>query len=43
MTGMRHKVVHDYMRIDFNKVWDTAMTSIPELIRLIEPLVPPEE
>ncbi len=43
MTGMRHKVVHDYMRIDLSKVWDTAIKSVPELIRLIEPLVPPDE
>jgi uncharacterized protein with HEPN domain len=43
MTGMRHKVVHDYMRINLRKVWDTSQLSVPQLISLIEPLVPPEE
>lgn len=42
-TGMRHRIVHAYMKIDWNIVWDSALTDIPELIRLIEPLVPPEE
>jgi uncharacterized protein with HEPN domain len=40
---MRHKVVHDDMRIDLAKVWDTAIRSIPELIHLLAPLIPPEE
>ena len=32
VTGMRHRIVHDYINIDFNVVWDTATIDIPELI-----------
>ena len=43
IVGMRHKLVHEYFRIDLAKVWDAAEKDVPELVRLIEPLVPPEE
>jgi uncharacterized protein with HEPN domain len=39
MSGMRNRLVHDYSRIDLAQVWDTVRRSIPELIRLLEPLV----
>jgi len=39
MSGMRNRLVHDYSRIDLAQVWDTVLRSIPELIRLLEPLV----
>lgn len=42
ITDMRNKLVHDYRRIDLSKVWDTLRTDLPALIRLVEPLVPPE-
>jgi uncharacterized protein with HEPN domain len=43
ITDMRNKLVHDYRRIDLSKVWDTVQNDLPALIRLIEPLVPPED
>ncbi|HEY3295050.1 MAG TPA: HepT-like ribonuclease domain-containing protein [bacterium] len=43
IIGMRHRVFHGYEVIDWNKVWDTATISVPKLIPMIEPLVPPEE
>jgi uncharacterized protein with HEPN domain len=42
IIGMRHRLVHEYFRIDLERVWDTVQKDIPELIRLVEPLVPPE-
>jgi uncharacterized protein with HEPN domain len=42
IVGMRHKVVHDYLNVDEDVVWDTAMNEIPRLIGMLEPLVPPE-
>jgi uncharacterized protein with HEPN domain len=42
MAGMRNRLVHDYKRIDLEEVWDTIQTSMPELLKLIEPLVPKE-
>ena len=38
--GMRHRIVHEYMMIDEDRVWDTATTDLPELVRLLEPLAP---
>lgn len=43
MIGMRHRLIHDYVHIDLETVWDTVRTDIPLLIKMIEPLVPPEE
>jgi uncharacterized protein with HEPN domain len=43
MIGMRHRLIHDYTRIDLGKVWETVQNNIPEIIRLLEPLVPPED
>ena len=43
MVGMRNRLIHDYSEIDLAQVWKTVREDIPELIRLIEPLVPPEE
>lgn len=43
ITDMRNKLVHDYRRIDLSKVWDTVQNDLPGLIRILEPLVPPED
>jgi uncharacterized protein with HEPN domain len=43
IVGMRHRLVHDYMRIDLAKVWDTIEEDIPPLIEALGPLVPPDE
>jgi uncharacterized protein with HEPN domain len=42
IIGMRHKVVHDYLDIDFDVVWSVATADLPVLISLLEPIVPPE-
>jgi uncharacterized protein with HEPN domain len=43
MIGMRHRLIHDYTRIDLGKVWLTVRKDIPHIVRLLEPLVPPED
>ena len=42
MTGMRHKLVHDYDDIDWVLVWDTVAVDLPKLKAAIEPLIPKE-
>lgn len=32
MRGMRHRMAHGYEETDFEMVWDTLQTYIPELI-----------
>ena len=39
IVGMRHKVVHDYMDVDEDVVWQTVTQELPDLIRQLEPLV----
>ena len=41
IVGMRHRIVHDYMNIDADILWEVVTRSLPELISLLEPLVPP--
>ena len=43
MVGMRNRLIHDYSDVNLAQVWKTIREDIPGLIRLIEPLVPPEE
>jgi uncharacterized protein with HEPN domain len=43
IIGMRHKVVHDYLDIDFDVVWAVAKIDLPELVSLLEPIVPGTE
>ncbi len=43
IIGMRHHLVHEYFRINQERVWEVVKKDLPELISLIEPLVPPEE
>ena len=43
IVGMRHRLVHDYFRVDLQRVWETVQEDIPRLIEHLEPLVPPRE
>jgi uncharacterized protein with HEPN domain len=43
IARMRDFLVHTYHRVDWNVVWDTVTTSIPETLLLIKKLVPPKE
>jgi uncharacterized protein with HEPN domain len=36
IVGMRHKIVHDYIHVDFETVWETATTDLPELVKQLE-------
>ena len=40
MIGMRNRMIHVYDAVDLDIVWTTARERIPELLALIEPLVP---
>ena len=43
MVGLRNRLVHEYFRINFGVVWDTIQKDLPNLIEIIEPLVPKED
>jgi len=42
IVGMRHRIVHDYMNIDADILWEVVRRNLPELIRLLTPIVPPD-
>ena len=36
ITGIRHKLIHDYFVVDLGVVWETATVNVPEVQPLIE-------
>ncbi|CAN5700462.1 DUF86 domain-containing protein [soil metagenome] len=42
VVGMRHKVVHDYMNVDDDILWDTVTNELPALIDELEKMLPSE-
>ena len=42
MKGLRHRLVHEYFRIQLPIIWDTIQVDLPKLIAQIEPMVPPD-
>ena len=40
IVGMRHKVVHDYLNVDEEVVWDTVVNELPVLISQLEKIMP---
>ena len=41
IVGMRHKVVHDYLGVDEDIVWQVVTEDLPKLVSALEPIVPP--
>ena len=39
MTGLRDIVVHDYLGIDEDIIWDVVMAKIPELLHHLETIL----
>ena len=40
IVGMRHKIVHDYIHVNFDIVWNVATLQLPTLIAQIESIEP---
>jgi len=41
VVGLRHRIVHEYFRVDPYLVWEIVEQDIPALRGVLEPLVPP--
>jgi uncharacterized protein with HEPN domain len=39
VTGMRHRIVHDYFAVDYQRLWDTVRSDLPPLIEQLEHLL----
>lgn len=42
IAGQRHVLAHDYGRIEHDRLWNVVAVHIPELIKLLEPLLGPD-
>lgn len=42
VTGMRHRLIHDYFDVDLEMVWKVVQDELPTLIQTLQPQVPPE-
>jgi len=40
IVGMRHRLVHEYTKIDLDAVWQAATESVPALIEVLESILP---
>lgn len=40
IVGMRHRLVHDYKRISWERVWELLRTDLPDLVRQLDLLIP---
>ncbi len=40
IAGLRDIVIHNYGEIDFGVIWNVIDVSLPELLELLEPLLP---
>ena len=43
IAGMRDKLIHGYDIVDLDEVWKTANADVPDLLSLLEPLLPKEK
>jgi uncharacterized protein with HEPN domain len=43
ITGIRHRIVHDYLNVDYDIVWDVIMLDLSPLIGAREDLLTEEE
>jgi len=43
IVGMRSKVVHDYLNVDEDIVWDTVTNELPTLIAELEKILNPND
>ncbi len=42
IVSLRHRIVHEYFRLDLETIWQIAQRDVPDLMDRLEPLVPPE-
>ena len=43
MAGMRDRLIHDYMGVNYSIVWDVVKNKIPELFEQIIEVISKEE
>jgi uncharacterized protein with HEPN domain len=41
IIGMRHRLVHDYLNVDEDVVWEVVQNDLPQLVTILEEIIPP--
>jgi uncharacterized protein with HEPN domain len=41
IIGMRHRIVHDYLNVDEDVVWEVVQQDLPRLVTILENMIPP--
>ena len=41
IIGMRHRIAHDYLHVDYDVIWDTLIDDLPKLVKVLQRLLPP--
>jgi uncharacterized protein with HEPN domain len=39
VTGIRHKLIHDYFEVDLEVVWETATVNVPGILPMVRAAV----
>lgn len=42
IINMRHRLIHAYFDVNLDIVWQTVKTDLPDLIKALEEIIPPE-
>jgi uncharacterized protein with HEPN domain len=42
IIGMRHRIVHDYLNVDEEVVWQVVQDDLPPLVETLKRIIPPE-
>lgn len=42
IIGMRHRIVHDYLNVDEDVVWEVVQNDLPRLVSTLNDIIPPE-
>lgn len=42
IAGMRDNLIHEYDSVDLDEVWTTVQRDVPDLLELLDPLLPQE-
>jgi len=43
IVGMRNRIVHDYLNVDFDVVWQVAAVDVPMLVSQLSPMMADED
>jgi len=43
IINMRHRLIHAYFDVNLDIVWQTVQTDLPDLVKVLEKIIPPEK